>query len=48
MLMSFKLGIQHWALEYYQVHSNDDPRLTFDLFTKRSTLVSYAFEWENA
>ena len=22
-------GIQHWALKYYQVCSNDDPRLTF-------------------
>ena len=32
--MSLKLGIQHWAPEYYQVCSNDDPRLTFDLLCK--------------
>ena len=44
--MSLKLGIQHRALEYYQVCSNDDPRLTFDLFTQRSTLVPHAFVWE--
>ena len=43
-----KLGIQHQALNYYQVHSNDDPRLTFDLFTQRSTLVPYTFVWEKA
>ena len=40
---SLKLGKQHWALEYYQVCSNDDPRLTFDPFTQRSTLVPCAF-----
>ena len=40
-LMSLKLCIQHQALEYYQVRSNDDPRLTFDLFMQRSTL----FPW---
>ena len=44
--MSLKLGIQHRSLEYYQICSNDDPRLTFDLFTQ--TLVPYAFVWENA
>ena len=43
-----KLGMQHWVLKYYQIPSNDDPRLTFDLFTQRSTLVHYAFVWENA
>ena len=36
-----KLGIQHRARVYYQVCSNDDPRLTFDLFPQRSTLLSY-------
>ena len=35
-------------LEYYQVCSNDDSRLTFDLFTRRSTLVPYALVWEKA
>ena len=27
-LMTLKLGMQHWVLEYYQVCSNDDPGLT--------------------
>ena len=36
-----KLGLQHLALEYYQVCSNDDPRLTFDLFMQRSALGSF-------
>ena len=39
--MLLKFGIQHRALEYYQVCSNDESRLTFDLFTQRSTLVPY-------
>ena len=30
--MIFKLGMQHWVLEYYQILLNEDPRLTFDLF----------------
>ena len=33
---------------YYQVCSNDDPSLTFDLFPQRSTLVPYTFVWEKA
>ena len=37
-----------WALAYYHVCSNDDPRLTFDLFAQRSTLVLYAFVWGKA
>ena len=40
---SLKLSIQHQTLEYYQVCSNDDTRLTFDLFMQRLTLVSYLF-----
>ena len=43
-----QLGMQHRVLEYYQVSFNDDPRLTFDLFTQRSISVPYAFVWENA
>ena len=27
---------------------NDDPRLTFDLFTQKSTWVPHGFVWENA
>ena len=30
--LSLKLGIQHRALVCYHVYSNDDPRLTCDLF----------------
>ena len=42
--MSLKLGIQHdWALRYYQVCSNDNPRLTFDLFTESVNLLPYTY-----
>ena len=27
-LMTLKVGVQHWVLEYYQVCSNNDPGLT--------------------
>ena len=43
---ALKLGMQHRALEYYQVYSNDDPGLTLIYFTARSNLVPYAFVWE--
>ena len=36
----------NWVLEYYQVCSNDKPRLTLTYFTGRSNLVPYAFVWE--
>ena len=32
------LGIQHWGLKVYQVNSNDDSTLTFDLSMSRSNL----------
>ena len=32
--MSLKLGIQHRALEFYPVCSNDDPTFTFDILRK--------------
>ena len=32
--------------EYYQIWSNDDPKLTLTYFTARSNLVPYAFVWE--
>ena len=38
-----KLGMQHRVLEYYQVYSNDDTRLTLIYFTARTNLVPYAF-----
>ena len=41
--MTFKLGMQHPVLEYYQDCSNDDPGLTLTYFTARSALVPYAF-----
>ena len=33
-------------LEYYEVCSNDDPKLTLTYFTARSNLIPYAFVWE--
>ena len=47
-MILLKLGIQHRALEYCQVCSNNDLRLTFDFFMQRSILVPYTFEWETA
>ena len=41
--MILKLGMQHPVREYYQIPSNDDPMLTFDLFTQKSILVPHAF-----
>ena len=41
-----KLGIKHWQLKVYQICSNDDPKWTFDLSTKRSVGLSSAFIWE--
>ena len=45
-LMTLKLGMQHWVLEYYRVCSNDDPGLTLSYFTAMSNMVPYAFVWE--
>ena len=44
--MTLKLGMQLLVVEYYQVHSNDDPGLSLTDFTGRSNLVPYAFIWE--
>ena len=44
--MTLKPGMQHRMLDYYQVHSNNDPGLTFTYFMARSYLVPYAFVWE--
>ena len=44
--MTLKLDMQHRVLEYYQICSNDDTRLTLTYFTERSNLVPDAFEWE--
>ena len=38
--------MQHRMLKYYQVCSNNDPRLTLICFTTRSNLVPYALVWE--
>ena len=40
-LLTLKVGMQHWALEYFQICSNDDPGLTLTYFTARSNLVPY-------
>ena len=45
-LMILKVFMQHRVLEYYQVCSNDNPRLTLTYFMARSNLVAYAFVWE--
>ena len=47
MLLTLKIGMQHWVLEYYQVRSNDVPGLTLTCLMPRSNLVPYAFIWEN-
>ena len=44
--MTFKVGMQHWVLEYYQICSTDDHGMTLTSFTARSNLVPYAFAWE--
>ena len=45
-LKGWRLGMQHWVLEYYQVYSNDDTGLTLTYLTARSNLVPNAFVWE--
>ena len=40
---TLKLGMQHRVLEYYQICSNDDHRLTLTYAVARSNLVPYAF-----
>ena len=48
-LMTFKFSIQHQGLGPYKVCSNDDPGLTLNYFTARSTLLpSVSFVWEHA
>ena len=47
-MMTLKLGMRHWLLDYYQVCSNDDPGLTLTYFTAKSNLVPFVFVSENA
>ena len=44
--MTLKICMQHRALEYYEVCSNNDPGLTLTYFTARSNLVPYSFVWK--
>ena len=44
--MTLNLGMHHRVIEYYQLCSNDEPRLTMTYFTERSNLVPCAFVWE--
>ena len=44
--MTLKVCMQHQALEYYQVCSNDDNGLTLTYFMARSILVPCVFVWE--
>ena len=46
--MTFKHGMHHRVLKYYQTCSNDDPGLTLTYFTARSNFVPYAFVWEKS
>ena len=43
--MSFKFGMQHRVLKYYQIPSNEYPGLTLTYFMTRSNLIPYAFVW---
>ena len=45
-MMTLKLGMQHWVLEYYKDYTNDDPGLTLTYFTAKSNLVPDAFVLE--
>ena len=45
--VTFKLGMQHWGLGPYKVCSNEDPWLTLTYFMVRSSLLPYAFVWDN-
>ena len=44
--MALKFGLWHRVFKYYQVCSNDYPKLTLTYFTAMSNLVPYAFVWE--
>ena len=44
--MTLKDSMQHCALKYYQVCSNDEPGLTLTYFAAMSNVVPYAFVWE--
>ena len=41
--MTLKLGMRLWLFEYYQIYSNDDPRLTLTYFTAKSNLVPFLY-----
>ena len=43
--MTFKFGMQHRVLKYYQIPSNEYPGLTLTYFMTRSNLIPYAFVW---
>ena len=44
--MTLKVCMQHRAIKYYQVCSNDETGFTMTYFTAKSNLVPYAFVWE--
>ena len=46
--MTFKLNIHRQGLRSFKVCSNDEPVLTLNYFTARSTLLPSAFVFENA
>ena len=45
---AYDLECWYRVLMYYQVCSNDDPKLTLTYFTARSNLVPYAIVWEKS
>ena len=45
--LGLNLGLMYRGLKVYQVCSNDDCRLTFDLITARSDLCPFSFVWGN-
>ena len=44
---TLKLRIKHPWPEAYQICSDDDSKLTFDISTKRSSWLPYSFTWEH-
>ena len=45
--LRLNLGIQHCGLKVYQMCSNDDRSMTFDLFTARPNLRPHTVLWGN-
>ena len=44
-LITLKLPMQYWLIDYYQIYSNDDTSMTLTYFTANSYLFPYALVW---